>query len=112
MQKPAVVGYIDQKIRAVEDKLPDEIADGVFETNQGRDADIGFGQMKHGMFATRSEIARDPSAGDGGEKRKRMSQRNVFTKRNEMDFAIDLHLLAIVRDEQCRVVIVTVVEVE
>ena len=33
MQKPTIVGHIDQKIRAVNDKSPDEIPDGIFETN-------------------------------------------------------------------------------
>ena len=41
-----------------------------------------------------------------------MSQRNVFTKWNEMDLAIDLHLLAVVRNKQRRVVFVTVVDIE
>ncbi len=33
MQKPAVVCYVDQEIRAVDDKSPHEVADGIFEAN-------------------------------------------------------------------------------
>ncbi len=73
---------------------------------------IAVRQVKNRVLSARGKIARHPRAGDRGEKRKRMSQRNVFAKRDEMGLAINLHLLAGLRDEQRRVVIVPFFKIE
>src|ERR1700686_5280090 len=90
MQKPAVVGHIDQKICAVDDKSPDKIADGVFETYKRRDANLAARQIEYGVFSTGGEVARHPDARDRGKRRKRMPQRNVFAERNKMHFSVQL----------------------
>src|SRR6202011_2337745 len=90
MQEQAVVRHIDQKIRAVDDKSPNEIADGIFETYKRRDANIAARQIEYGVLSTGGEVARHPDDRDRGKRRKRMPQRNVFAERNKMHFSVQL----------------------
>src|SRR5689334_17151086 len=112
MQKPAVIGDVDQQIRVIENESADEIADGVLKANQRRESRIAVGQRENCVVGTTSEIAGHPRVRNCGEKRERMPQRNVFAERHEMDLAINLNLLAAIRDEQRRVVIMSIFEIE
>ena len=40
MQKPSVIRHVGEQIRSVQNELPGQVADGVFETNQRRDLHI------------------------------------------------------------------------
>jgi len=46
MQKPAVICYIDEEVGTLQHKMPDQIADGVFETDERRCLHIAIGQAK------------------------------------------------------------------
>src|ERR1700737_4022799 len=103
MQKPTVISYIDQKIRAVDDKSANEIAHGVFETNQWSDLGLAIRQVKNRVRRAGCEVARHPDARDRGKRRKRISQRNVFAERNQMHFSIHL-FFPVWRSEQLSIV--------
>src|SRR5436309_3818729 len=97
VQEPAVIGDVDQNIDAFliaprKHKLPGQLTDGVFEANQRRNLYVRGAESKPCVLPAECEIAGDPPAGDGGEQRKRVPERDVFTKRDEVDFAIDLNL--------------------
>src|SRR5205814_10615497 len=112
MQKPAVVRDVDKEVRAIQNKVPNQIAHGIFETNQRCDVSVGIRKIKNGVLSARGEITGHPRARDRCEKRKGMSQRNVFAKWNEVHLAINLHALAAVGDKQRRVVIMSTLEIE
>src|SRR6266705_3721992 len=111
-QKPCVVRYIHEQIRAFEDELAHQISNRVFKTDQRRDADIIIGEAKYGVIPAEIEIAGHPFACDSGEKGKRMPQGNIFAKWHEMHFAINLHLLRGARNQECRVIIMSIVRIE
>ena len=95
MQKPSVVCNIDKQICAGirlcgEHKLSDELADRIFETNQRGDLHIAVRQAEHRVFSSRTEIAGYLVANDSRKQRNRMPPRNVFAKRNQVDFSIHL----------------------
>ena len=68
--------------------------------------------MKQRVILAGIEIAWHPFARDGGKKREGMPERNVFAERHEMKFAINLHPLAGIRDEQRRIVVVSIFHIE
>src|SRR5437868_64545 len=64
------------------------------------------------MLGSWRKIARHPSARNCGEQGKRIPQWNVFAERNEMNLAINLHTFSAVRNEERRVVIMLILEVQ
>ena len=89
-QEPAVIGHVGEQIRAAEDKLPGQVADGVFEANQRRDQRLVIREVKDRVFFSEAEIARHLVADHPREQGDRMPARNVFAKRHEMDLSIKL----------------------
>src|SRR3954447_9772375 len=95
MLEPAVIGDVGQKVGGIaavlrQDEVPRQFSNRVLETNQRRDMDLILRQMKDCVFGTDIEITRDLVADNLGEQWHRVSSRNVFPKRDKMEFAINL----------------------
>ena len=113
MQKPSVVCYIDQQISARirvgrKHESADQLANGVFEADQGRNLHVAICQLEHSVFLTRFEIARYLVADDSREQWHSMPSRNVFTERHQMKFSIELHLFATIGNKQRGIVSMSV----
>src|ERR1041385_5433244 len=106
MQEPGIIGNIYQQICAIENKPAGEIANRVFKTNQWTDPYVTVRQAKNCVIPAGIEITRHPPACYCGKNRKRMTQWNVFTKGDQMNLAINLHLLRRARN-QCSSVEIT-----
>src|SRR5438093_10806686 len=99
-QEPCVVCYVHEQICASKHKLACQIADCVFETNEWCDLHIIIGEAEHRVIHACIKIAGHPFACYRSEKRKRMSQRKVFTTQHQMHPAMTLHLLCAPTDQQ------------
>src|ERR1700719_222901 len=105
MQKPTVVRYVDEEVRAFEDELPGQVANRVFETDQWRNPNVAIGKAENGVIGSWRKISGHPRPSDDGKEGKRTSCRNVLAKRNQVDFAINLHALTRFGDKNGRVVV-------
>src|SRR6476646_5276198 len=114
--KPAIVRHIYEQVRtgtcfARQDKLPGEIANGVFKTNQRPHMDLAVCQSEYGVFLSSFEITGYLIAYNLRKQRHCMATGNVFAKRNQMDLSIHLHAFATIGNEQRGVVNVLLVHI-
>ena len=69
MEKPAIIGDIDQQIGAFQDEAAGQIPQSIFKANQRGDFQWRIGGLKKGELSARREIARNQIAGDPGKER-------------------------------------------
>ena len=90
--EPAVIAHIDHDLRTVADELPGVPGDCVFETDQGNDSDSVTVLLKDEWFKRRAggEVLLNDATGDPFEERKFAAERDVFPKRNKVNFSMRL----------------------
>jgi hypothetical protein len=74
--------------------------------------DIAVGQAEHCVFLSRREIARHLVADDSCQQWHSMPAWNVFAKRNQVNFSINLHSFPGVGNQQRSIVNITVLFVD
>ena len=90
MQEPAIVGDGDEKISAVKNEMTRKFADSILETDERRNAAAVMRELKDAKLVSAIEIFRHLVTDNRGEKGERVTKGNIFTKRDEMNFAVKL----------------------
>src|SRR5438034_9004641 len=99
MQKPAVIRYVYEQIRAQacfrgEHEFSHKFAYGIFKTDSRRHLDVAVRQTEHCTFVSSFKITRYLIAYNSCEQRHRMPTRAIFAEPHQVTSPIDLHSFA------------------